>query len=32
VGLVQNVDSREKLADLYWNEIFSKVDANTYGM
>lgn len=32
VGLVQKVDSREKLADIYWNEIFSKVDVNTYGM
>lgn len=32
VGLVQNVDSREKLTELYWNEIFSKVDANSYGM
>lgn len=32
VGLVQSVDSREKLTELYWNEIFSKVDANTYGM
>ena len=32
VGLVQNVDSREKLSELYWNEIFSKVDVNTYGM
>ncbi|MEZ5646326.1 MAG: C4-dicarboxylate TRAP transporter substrate-binding protein [Burkholderiaceae bacterium] len=32
VGLVQNVDSREKLSDIYWNEIFSKVDVNTYGM
>lgn len=32
VGLVQNVGSREQLTELYWKEIFSKVDAATYGM
>ncbi|GLS15219.1 hypothetical protein GCM10007935_26520 [Hydrogenophaga electricum] len=32
VGLVQGVDSREKLADLYWTEVFSKVDAGAYGL
>lgn len=32
VGLMQGVDSREKLSELYWQEIFSKVDVNTYGM
>lgn len=32
VGLVQNIDSREKLGELYWREVFSKVDPNTYGM
>ena len=32
VGLVQGVDSREKLSELYWKEIYSKIDVNTYGM
>lgn len=32
VGRVQGIDSREKLSELYWNEIFSKIDVNTYGM
>lgn len=31
-GLVQDVDSAEALADLYWNEIYSKVDVNELGM
>lgn len=31
-GLVQDVDSEEALADLYWNEIFSKVDVNQHGL
>lgn len=32
VGLVQDVDSKDKLIDVYWNEIFSKLDIKTYGM
>jgi TRAP-type C4-dicarboxylate transport system substrate-binding protein len=30
--LVANVDNAEALADLYWREIYSKVDVKTYGM
>lgn len=32
VDLVQGVDGREKLADLYRKEIFSKVGVNTHGL
>lgn len=32
VLLVQDVGSREQLASLYWDEVFSKVDANAYGL
>lgn len=32
VGLVQDVDSKDKLIDVYWNEIFSKLDVKAYGM
>src|SRR5690606_225478 len=32
VDLVQDVDSKQQLIDLYWKEIFSKMDAKTYGM
>ena len=32
VGLVQGVDTKEKLIALYWEEIFSKLDVKTYGM
>ncbi|MBA1148191.1 C4-dicarboxylate TRAP transporter substrate-binding protein [Ectothiorhodospiraceae bacterium WFHF3C12] len=32
VGLVQDVDSRQELVDLYWEEIFSRVDPATHGM
>ena len=32
VDLVQDVDSKDKLIDVYWNEIFSKLDVKTYGM
>lgn len=31
-GLVQDVDSEEALADLYWQEIFSKVDVSQHGL
>ena len=30
--LVENVDSIEGLAEIYWNEIYSKVDPETYGV
>jgi TRAP-type C4-dicarboxylate transport system substrate-binding protein len=30
-GLVQNVDSEQQLIDLYWNEVFSKVDVSRHG-
>lgn len=32
VELVGDIDSYEALADLYWEEAFSKVDASSYGM
>ncbi|WP_232802173.1 C4-dicarboxylate TRAP transporter substrate-binding protein [Alloalcanivorax mobilis] len=32
VGLVQPVDSLDQLETLYWDQVFSKVDAKTYGM
>jgi TRAP-type C4-dicarboxylate transport system substrate-binding protein len=32
VGLVQNVNNADELSELYWKEIFSKVDVDTYGM
>lgn len=32
VELVRDVNSGEELADLYWEEAFSKVDVNTYGL
>lgn len=32
VGLVQEVKSMDDLSELYWNEIFSKVDVDNYGM
>lgn len=32
VGLVEDIDSGEALAELYWNEIFSKVDVSDYGL
>lgn len=31
-GLVTDVDSKEGLQQLYWNEVISKVDPSTYGM
>lgn len=31
-GLVEHVDSREKLREVYWEEIFSKIDPSAYGM
>jgi hypothetical protein len=30
-GLMNNIESGEELADLYWEEIFSQVDVATYG-
>lgn len=30
-GLVRNVETPGELADLYWSEIFSKMDLNSYG-
>lgn len=30
--LVQDIETEEALAELYWNEIFSKVDPVTYGV
>ena len=32
VPLVQNVETSEQLADLYWREVHSKVNIKTYGM
>ena len=29
--LIQGVEGPEELADLYWTEVFSKVDPSTYG-
>jgi hypothetical protein len=31
-GLVAGVESVDDLAEIYWNEIFSKVDPETYGV
>lgn len=30
--LVSNIDSADALGELYWKEIFSKIDPKTYGM
>lgn len=32
VGLVEDVESGDELADLYWKHAFSKVDLSTYGL
>ncbi|GGY59332.1 C4-dicarboxylate TRAP transporter substrate-binding protein [Marinobacter zhanjiangensis] len=32
VSLVEGVDSGEALADLYWKEVFSKVDVSRHGL
>lgn len=32
VGLVQDVETPEALAELYWQEIYSRVDVNTHGL
>ena len=32
VELVEDVKTREELQQLYWDEVFSKVDASQYGM
>ncbi|WP_101675827.1 C4-dicarboxylate TRAP transporter substrate-binding protein [Alloalcanivorax mobilis] len=29
-GLINDVQSADQLADIYWKEVFSKVDVNTY--
>jgi len=29
--LTRDVSSAEQLAEIYWNEIFSKIDVATYG-
>lgn len=31
-GLIDDVQSSEELADIYWEEVFSKVDAGQYGL
>lgn len=31
VGLVNDVDSREELTQVYWDEVYSKVDVDSYG-
>lgn len=30
-GLIDNIESGEELADLYWEEVFSRVDVASYG-
>ncbi|MBM1143012.1 C4-dicarboxylate TRAP transporter substrate-binding protein [Alcanivorax sp. ZXX171] len=32
VELVKNVETQEELQQLYWDEVFSKVDVNQYGL
>ena len=32
VKLVEPVDNADALADLYWNEVYSKVDVKVHGM
>lgn len=32
VELVKDVDTQDQLAELYWTEIMSEIDASTYGM
>lgn len=32
VGLVEDVSSKEELAEVYWEEVFSKVDPASHGM
>lgn len=32
VELMKDVDSQEELAELYWQEVFSKVDPSSHGM
>jgi uncharacterized membrane protein YcjF (UPF0283 family) len=29
--LTKDVSSGEELAEIYWNEIFSKIDVSSYG-
>jgi len=32
VDLVQHIESRAQLNELYWDEVFSKIDVARYGM
>ncbi|SFR42520.1 TRAP-type C4-dicarboxylate transport system, substrate-binding protein [Marinobacter daqiaonensis] len=32
VGKVEGIETREQLRDLYWQEVFSKVDVSSYGI
>lgn len=32
VGLVQGVESHDQLAQLYWDEVYSKIDVKSHGM
>jgi hypothetical protein len=32
VDKVEGVETREALTELYWNEVFSKVDPSTYSL
>ena len=32
VGKVEGIETREELRDLYWKEVFSKVDVTSYGI
>lgn len=32
VGKVEGIETREELRDLYWEEVFSKVDVSSYGI
>lgn len=32
ISLVEDIDNSEELAELYWQEVYSKVDVNVHGM
>lgn len=32
VGLVQDVDSHDELAQLYWDQVYSRIDVSSHGM
>jgi TRAP-type C4-dicarboxylate transport system substrate-binding protein len=32
VGLVKDIETKEELGELYWQEVFSKVDPSSHGM